>query len=592
MESAVGVRFAELCPMITRGLKALACSGFALLISEPSALRARPKIRGVTFSSEATLSPLKVPPVGTTFPYEETVDPLLIEHFGRGDLRSAIFSERRHQLSSHGWKSFKTWYYAHFGITPREKSELDFEALVGLQRRYWRMSAVHEMSLLDWEQLASEIRSLQEATSPKRTRRRQRLSPLFRSSVRRLQRCMRAAIESPEAETTDFLSRRAAIGRVARLCFLVFDRGWSREKAEGSRLGSPGFSEGVLWEWLLIRGMQEFVPEALERNRRVLQEGRICAFNPACEEVPRARGTRHSLLRNSSDKVVAPEPVLWATSKKPSAAFELPSRQREVRLRVVAPKGARLSFHADLMPDLTGARGRAIGLLPDFSDPVRPQSCAWRSDFLSGSSAHPSRASTRSWTCEATRSGEHSVAFKVLVFDSDSDKPLSEDASDGEQRLRLKLQVSCEGSACRRPASRYPVLLLHGMAGRREYLGLVRYWGDIPDILGKETLGLDVHVTQTYFIAHSFKRAADLARQVRLILEQTGADRVHLIGHSQGGSMRGCSPAVLIWLTVLPASRRLGRHTWAPRFGMSIRFGREWTLGQNTCKGALIREFL
>ena len=97
---------------------------------------------------------------------------------------------------------------------------------------------------------------------------------------------MRAAIESSEAETTDFLSRRAAIGRVARLCFLVFDRGWSREKAEGSRLGSPGFSEGVLWEWLLIRGMQEFVPEALERNRRVLQEGRICAFNPACEEVP------------------------------------------------------------------------------------------------------------------------------------------------------------------------------------------------------------------------------------------------------------------------------------------------------------------
>ena len=39
-------------------------------------------------------------------------------------------------------------------------------------------------------------------------------------------------------------------------------------------------------------------------------------------------------------------------------------------------------LHADLMPDLTGARGRAIGLLPDFSDPVRPQSCAWRSDFF------------------------------------------------------------------------------------------------------------------------------------------------------------------------------------------------------------------
>ena len=111
------------------------------------------------------------------------------------------------------------------------------------------------------------------------------------------------------------------------------------------------------------------------------------------------------------------------------------------------------------------------------------------------------------------------------------------------------------------------------MAGRREYLGLVRYWGDIPDILGKETLGLDVHVTQTYFIAHSFKRAADLARQVRLILEQMA--RPSAFDRSQPRGLRGgCSPAVLIWLTVLPASRRSGRHTWAPRFGMSIRFGR------------------
>jgi triacylglycerol lipase len=83
----------------------------------------------------------------------------------------------------------------------------------------------------------------------------------------------------------------------------------------------------------------------------------------------------------------------------------------------------------------------------------------------------------------------------------------------------------------------YPVVLAHGLFGSDSYeIGgtpILDYWFGIEAAMEAE--GADVYVTQTSPIGSSYVRGALLLEQVEEILASTGADKVHIIGHSQGG---------------------------------------------------------
>jgi triacylglycerol lipase len=78
----------------------------------------------------------------------------------------------------------------------------------------------------------------------------------------------------------------------------------------------------------------------------------------------------------------------------------------------------------------------------------------------------------------------------------------------------------------------YPILLVHGLNGFRD-LGPVDYFFRVPGAL--TDAGEAVFVTAVAPYDGSAARAAVLARQLDAVLEATGARKVNLIAHSQGG---------------------------------------------------------
>jgi triacylglycerol lipase len=87
------------------------------------------------------------------------------------------------------------------------------------------------------------------------------------------------------------------------------------------------------------------------------------------------------------------------------------------------------------------------------------------------------------------------------------------------------------------PGKAYPVVFLHGMAGFRE-LGSgpakIEYFSGVKDALTAAGEPL-VFITQASPYATSEVRASEIREQIDRILERTGAAKVNLIGHSQGG---------------------------------------------------------
>lgn len=89
-----------------------------------------------------------------------------------------------------------------------------------------------------------------------------------------------------------------------------------------------------------------------------------------------------------------------------------------------------------------------------------------------------------------------------------------------------------------RGKTRYPIVFLHGLAGRVKFpiwaTGL-HYWNGVEKDLGLKGAGFDVHFTQASYLGDSFKRAPELYEGIQAILKKTGAKRVHVECHSQGG---------------------------------------------------------
>ncbi|WP_028102505.1 lipase family alpha/beta hydrolase [Pseudoduganella violaceinigra] len=80
--------------------------------------------------------------------------------------------------------------------------------------------------------------------------------------------------------------------------------------------------------------------------------------------------------------------------------------------------------------------------------------------------------------------------------------------------------------------TRYPIVLVHGLFGF-DNLGPLEYFYGIPGAL--RSGGAQVYVTSVSAANSTEVRGEQLLFQVRQILAATGAEKVHLIGHSHGG---------------------------------------------------------
>lgn len=100
----------------------------------------------------------------------------------------------------------------------------------------------------------------------------------------------------------------------------------------------------------------------------------------------------------------------------------------------------------------------------------------------------------------------------------------------------LDIPVIAGGVEAGSTATRYPIVLVHGMLGFDEldlgWLGKVPYWRGIVEAL--EAGGATVRVAQVSAFNASEVRGEQLLPQIERILNETGARKVHLIGHSHG----------------------------------------------------------
>ncbi|WCM22200.1 triacylglycerol lipase [Paraburkholderia bryophila] len=84
--------------------------------------------------------------------------------------------------------------------------------------------------------------------------------------------------------------------------------------------------------------------------------------------------------------------------------------------------------------------------------------------------------------------------------------------------------------------TRYPIILVHGLAGTDKYLGVLDYWYGIQDDLQQH--GATVYVANLSGFQSDDGpngRGEQLLAYVKQVLAATGAQKVNLIGHSQGG---------------------------------------------------------
>ena len=95
------------------------------------------------------------------------------------------------------------------------------------------------------------------------------------------------------------------------------------------------------------------------------------------------------------------------------------------------------------------------------------------------------------------------------------------------------VEASAQLQAATFTQTRYPIVLAHGLTGFRQLFGVVDYFFGIPGDL--RSSGAQVFVTQVSAFASAEQRGEQLITQIEHIVATTGAGKVNLIGHSEGG---------------------------------------------------------
>lgn len=84
--------------------------------------------------------------------------------------------------------------------------------------------------------------------------------------------------------------------------------------------------------------------------------------------------------------------------------------------------------------------------------------------------------------------------------------------------------------------TRYPIILVHGLTGTDKYAGVLEYWYGIQEDLQQH--GATVYVANLSGFQSDDGpngRGEQLLAYVKTVLAATGATKVNLVGHSQGG---------------------------------------------------------
>lgn len=104
--------------------------------------------------------------------------------------------------------------------------------------------------------------------------------------------------------------------------------------------------------------------------------------------------------------------------------------------------------------------------------------------------------------------------------------------TDASKRADYEVRMMCIAE-CDKVTTRFPLVLLHGLFGTNSYLGVLDYWHLIPTAF--DTLGLEYRISTAGLIRNSEQRAKIIGPYLEGVLAETGARKLNLLGHSQGG---------------------------------------------------------
>jgi triacylglycerol lipase len=142
------------------------------------------------------------------------------------------------------------------------------------------------------------------------------------------------------------------------------------------------------------------------------------------------------------------------------------------------------------------------------------------------------------------------ACLAVMVSVSCASAEAPDSGGDGDAALEISSSFT---------RTRYPIVLSHGLSGFRQLFGVVDYFFGIPGDL--RSGGAQVFVTQVSAVASAEERGEQLLQQIEFIAASTGAGKVNLIGHSEGGLdaryVMGVRPDLIASLTTV-ATPHLG----------------------------------
>ncbi|MCB9639737.1 MAG: hypothetical protein H6727_12660 [Myxococcales bacterium] len=106
------------------------------------------------------------------------------------------------------------------------------------------------------------------------------------------------------------------------------------------------------------------------------------------------------------------------------------------------------------------------------------------------------------------------------------------DAARSPHPIRYGIKAYCSKN-CYLETTRYPIVFMHGFMGTDKYFGFLDYFYKIKPFL--EEKGYSVFTPVVQPIASSSTRVLSLKQQIDGYFQQTGARKMNMIAHSQGG---------------------------------------------------------